>query len=92
MKKLLLVLLVILCSCESNKKEKSKSNHEPKQELNLKVDPYFVAIKTNDVKLAEPVFGDWLYSRKEKGRLLSSLLKQNMLFRLKKKILFICSL
>lgn len=75
MKKLLLVLLVILCSCESNKKEKSKSNHEPKQELNLKVDPYFVAIKTNDIKLAEPVFGDWLYSRKEKGQTFEQFIK-----------------
>lgn len=75
MKKLLLVLLVILCSCESNKKEKSKSNHEPKQELNLKVDPYFVAIKTNDVKLAEPVFGDWLYSRKENGQTFEQFIK-----------------
>ena len=75
MKKLLLVLLVILCSCESNKKEKSKSNHESKQELNLKVDPYFVAIKTNDVKLAEPVFGDWLYSRNEKGQTYEQFIK-----------------
>lgn len=68
MRRLLLLLLAILCSCESNKKEKSNSNLEPKQELNLKLDPYFVAIKTNDVKLGKPVFGDWLYSRNEKGQ------------------------
>ncbi|WP_286964735.1 Zn-dependent protease [Flavobacterium sp. UBA4854] len=68
MRRILLLLLAILCSCESNKKEKSNSNLEPKQELNLKRDPYFVAIKTNDVKLSKPVFGDWLYSRNEKGQ------------------------
>lgn len=68
MRRLLLLLLAILCSCESNKKEKSNSNIEPKQELNLKLDPYFVAIKNNDVKLGKPVFGDWLYSRNEKGQ------------------------
>ncbi len=68
MKKLLLLLLVVLCSCESNKKEKAKSNTESKQELNLKLDPYFVAIKSNDVKLGKPIFGDWLYSHNEKGQ------------------------
>ncbi|WP_343589316.1 Zn-dependent protease [Flavobacterium sp.] len=68
MRRFLLLLLAILCSCESNKKEKSNSNIEPKQELNLKLDPYFVAIKNNDVKLGKPVFGDWLYSRNEKGQ------------------------
>lgn len=75
MKKLLLLLLVILCSCESNKKEKSNSNPEPKQELNLKLDPYFVAIKNNDLKLDKPVFGDWLYSRNEKGQTFEQFIK-----------------
>ncbi|MBO9585760.1 MAG: archaemetzincin family Zn-dependent metalloprotease [Flavobacterium sp.] len=68
MKKLFLLLLVVFCSCESSKKEKAKPNTEPKQELNLKLDPYFVAIKSNDVKLGKPIFGDWLYSRNEKGQ------------------------
>lgn len=31
-------------------------------------DPYFEQIKSNDVKLAAPVYGDWLFSRKEKGQ------------------------
>lgn len=75
MKKLLLLLLIILCSCESNKKEKSNSNPEPKQELNLKLDPYFVAIKNNDVKLGKPVYGDWLYSRNEKGQTFEQFVK-----------------
>jgi len=75
MKNLLLLLLVILCSCESNKKEKSNSNPEPKQELNLKLDPYFVAIKNNDVKLGKPVYGDWLYSRNEKGQTFEQFVK-----------------
>jgi archaemetzincin len=75
MKKLLLLLLVTLCSCESNKKEKSNSNPEPKQELNLKLDPYFVAIKNNDVKLGKPVYGDWLYSRNEKGQTFEQFVK-----------------
>ncbi len=75
MKKLLLLLLVILCSYESNKKEKSNSKPEPKQELNLKLDPYFVAIKNNDVKLGKPVYGDWLYSRNEKGQTFEQFIK-----------------
>ncbi|WP_433836466.1 reprolysin-like metallopeptidase [Flavobacterium anhuiense] len=75
MKKLLLLLLVILCSCESNKKEKSDLKPEPKPELNLKLDPYFVAIKNNDVKLGKPVYGDWLYSRNEKGQTFEQFIK-----------------
>jgi len=75
MKNLLLLLLVILCSCESNKKEKSNSNPEPKQELNLKLAPYFVTIKNNDVKLGKAVYGDWLYSRNEKGQTFEQFVK-----------------
>ncbi|KAF2512717.1 archaemetzincin family Zn-dependent metalloprotease [Flavobacterium zhairuonense] len=60
MKKLFFLVFVILCSCQSNKKENP--------ELNLPEDPYFTKIKANDVKLGEPVFGDWLYSHPEKGQ------------------------
>ncbi|WP_431244575.1 hypothetical protein ACQ9BO_09960 [Flavobacterium sp. P21] len=60
MKKLLFLAFVILCSCQSNKKENP--------ELNLPEDPYFTKIKVNDIKLGEPVFGDWLYSHPEKGQ------------------------
>lgn len=31
-------------------------------------DPYFGHIKKNDIKLPEPVYGDWLFSHKEKGQ------------------------
>ena len=64
MKKLLFLIVVILCSCQSNKKENSGANPE----LNLPPDPYFAEIKVNDVKLRTPVFGDWLYSHPEKGQ------------------------
>jgi archaemetzincin len=68
MRKLLLLVFVILCSCQSNKKENSESISKANPELNLPPDPYFAEIKVNDVKLNEPVFGDWLYSHKEKGQ------------------------
>ncbi|MFH6936473.1 archaemetzincin family Zn-dependent metalloprotease [Flavobacterium sp. FlaQc-30] len=70
MKKLVLLVLVIFCSCHSNKKE--ENNSKSKSQLNaqpiLPPQPYFVDIKVNDVKLEEPVFGDWLFSHKEKGQ------------------------
>jgi archaemetzincin len=68
MKKLILLVLVILCSCQSNKKEKENPDPKIKTLVESKSDPYFVDIKVNDVKLAKPVFGDWLYTRKEKGQ------------------------
>lgn len=68
MKKLILLVLVILCSCQSNKKEKENPDPKIKTLVESKPDPYFVDIKVNDVKLAKPVFGDWLYTRKEKGQ------------------------
>ena len=51
MKKQCLLLLLILVSCTSKKK-----------------DPYFDPIAKNDIALAEPVAGDWLYAHKEKGQ------------------------
>lgn len=75
MKKLLLLVFVILCSCQSNKKEKASSLPEQTLHQILPPEPYFVDIKVNDVKLAEPVFGDWLYSRKEKGQTFEQFVK-----------------
>lgn len=70
MKKLVLLMLVIFCSCHSNKKE--ENNSKSKSQFNaqpiLPPQPYFVDIKVNDIKLEEPVFGDWLFSHKEKGQ------------------------
>lgn len=68
MKKLILLVLVILCSCQSNKKEKENPDPKIRTLVESEPDPYFVDIKVNDVKLAKPVFGDWLYTRKEKGQ------------------------
>lgn len=68
MKKLLFLVFVIFCSCQSNKKENDNPNLKTKTLVESKPDPYFVDIKVNDVKLEEPVFGDWLYTRKEKGQ------------------------
>lgn len=62
MKKILFLVFVMLCSCQSNKKE------NPNPILNLPPDPYFIDIKTNDVKLGKPAFGDRLYSHPEKGQ------------------------
>jgi len=62
MKKLLFLVFVIFCSCQSDKKE------NPKQKPVPAASPYFVDIKDNDVKLLPPKSGDWLYSRKEKGQ------------------------
>lgn len=75
MKKLLLLVFVIFCSCQSNKKEKASSLPEQTLHQILPPEPYFVDIKVNDVKLAEPVFGDWLYSRKEKGQTFEQFVK-----------------
>jgi len=68
MKKLLLLFLLVLCSCHSEKKENSISKPASNPEENVPLQPYFTDIKSNDVKLGEPVFGEWLYSHKEKGQ------------------------
>lgn len=75
MKRLLLLVFVILCSCQSDKKEKESSLPQQTLQQILPPEPYFVDIKVNDVKLAEPVFGDWLYSRKEKGQTFEQFIK-----------------
>ena len=67
MKKLVLLVFVIFCSCHSNKKEENNSKLQLNAQQILPLQPYFAAIKVNDVKLEEPVFGDWLFSHKEKG-------------------------
>lgn len=71
MKKLLFLVFVILCSCQSDKKQNPDFNPIS----DLPPDPYFGDIKVNDVKLGEPVFGDWLYSHKEKGQSFEQFLK-----------------
>lgn len=68
MKKLLLLFLVVLCSCQSDKKENSSPKSQSNPEENSPPQPYFTDIKSNDVKLGEPAFGEWLYAHKEKGQ------------------------
>ncbi|MEN2400933.1 Zn-dependent protease [Flavobacterium sp. MC2016-06] len=51
MRKLSLLFLILLFSCNSKKE-----------------DPYFDAIKNNDVALLPPAPGEWLYEHKEKGQ------------------------
>lgn len=69
MKKIILFLLIIFCSCN---KEKVKETRKETLNNTSKEIPeeasYFKQIKNNDVKLGEPVYGDWLYTRKEKGQ------------------------
>ena len=68
MKKLLVLFLVVLCSCHSEKKESSGLKPQSHPEDNLPAQPYFKDIKINDVKLEKPVFGEWLYSHSERGQ------------------------
>lgn len=75
MKKFLLLILMILFSCQSDKKEKQDLKPHQKPQLDLTLQPYFVDIKDNDVKLEKPDFGDWLYSHKEKGQSFDQFIK-----------------
>ncbi|MNF70987.1 Peptidase family M54 [compost metagenome] len=75
MKKLLLLFLVVLCSCQSDKKENLTPKSQSNPEEILPLQPYFTDIKINDVKLGEPVFGEWLYSHKEKGQSFKQFIK-----------------
>ncbi|MBW1656589.1 Zn-dependent protease [Flavobacterium quisquiliarum] len=68
MKKVLLLVTLIVLSCQSEKKEKLKSKTQSISQSLLPPEPYFVDIKVNDVKLGKPAYGDWLFSRKEKGQ------------------------
>lgn len=65
MKKIILFLLVLFCSC--NKEKTKETQKETPKEIPEEAS-YFKQIKSNDVKLAEPVYGDWLFSHKEKGQ------------------------
>jgi len=75
MKKLFLLFLVIICSCQSDKKEHSSPKLQSDTEENVPLQPYFTAIQINDVKLKEPDFGEWLYSHKEKGQSFKQFIK-----------------
>ncbi|KAF2327374.1 reprolysin-like metallopeptidase [Flavobacterium daemonense] len=75
MNKLVLVLLVIFCSCQSNKKEKTTLDATTIALLESPPQPYFIDIKANDVKLADPVFGEWLYSHNERKQTFEQFLR-----------------
>lgn len=68
MKKFLLLVFVIVLSCQSDKKEKTNSKAESIPQQILPPQPYFLDIKVNDVKLGKPAYGDWLFSHDEKGQ------------------------
>lgn len=68
MKKLLLLVFLVLCSCQSDKKEKTNLKAPSIPQQILPPQPYFVDIKVNDVKLGKPAYGDWLFSHNEKGQ------------------------
>ncbi|AXB56953.1 Zn-dependent protease [Flavobacterium fluviale] len=65
MKKIAIIIFVLLCSCNKEKlKETPKEIRKEIPETAL----YFTQIKSNDVKLGKPGYGDWLSSHKEKGQ------------------------
>lgn len=68
MKKLLFLVFVIFCSCQSNKKENPNPKSKVKTIVASKPEPYFVDIKDNDAKLGKPAYGDWMFFNKEKGQ------------------------
>lgn len=68
MKKFLLLVFFVLCSCQSDKKEKTNLKAPSIPQQILTPQPYFVDIKVNDVKLGKPAYGDWLFSHNEKGQ------------------------
>ncbi|TDX11371.1 archaemetzincin [Flavobacterium sp. S87F.05.LMB.W.Kidney.N] len=65
MKKIAIIVFILLCSCN---KEKLKNTAKEIRKDIPKAALYFTQIKGNDVKLGKPVYGDWLFSRKEKGQ------------------------
>ncbi|MBS7230870.1 Zn-dependent protease [Flavobacterium psychroterrae] len=65
MKKIAILIFVIFCSCS---KEKTKEKIQQTSKEIPEEGPYFKQIKSNDVKIATPVYGDWLFSHKEKGQ------------------------
>jgi archaemetzincin len=68
MKKFLFLVFVILCSCQSDKKEKTNLKTQSIPQKILPPQPYFVDIKVNDIKLGKPAYGDWLFSHNENGQ------------------------
>ncbi|QGK75156.1 archaemetzincin [Flavobacterium sp. SLB02] len=69
MKKIILFLVILFCSCSKEKVKETRKDtlNDTSKEIPVETS-YFKQIKSNDVKLGEPVYGDWLYSRKEKGQ------------------------
>lgn len=65
MKKIAFLFLILFCSC--NKEKPKGTLKEIPKEIPEEAS-YFKQIKANDVKMPEAVYGDWLYSRKEKGQ------------------------
>jgi archaemetzincin len=65
MKKIAIIVFILLCSCN---KEKLKNTAKEIRKDIPKAALYSTQIKGNDVKLGKPVYGDWLFSRKEKGQ------------------------
>jgi archaemetzincin len=69
MRKIAILIFIVFCSCSKEKiKETQKESLTETQKEIPEEASYFKQIKSNDVKLAEPVYGDWLYSHKEKGQ------------------------
>lgn len=65
MRKITMFILILFCSCN---KEKAKETPKESRKKIVQDVAYFNHIKNNDVKLAAPVYGDWLFSRNEKGQ------------------------
>ncbi|WP_337964664.1 Zn-dependent protease [uncultured Flavobacterium sp.] len=74
MKKIAILIFIIFCSCNKEKVKEipRKIPKETPQEA-----PYFKQIKSNDVKLPKPIYGDWLYSRKDKGQTFEQYFRSN---------------
>lgn len=79
MKKLLLLVFVVLFSCQESKKENKSSNSNLELQSdslqNVPPEPYYVDIKRNDVKLEKPVYGEWRFFNKEKGQSFNQFIK-----------------
>lgn len=65
MNRITILIFIIFCSCN---REKDKETPKQTHKKNTIEAPYYKHIKNNDVKMGKPVYGDWLFSRKEKGQ------------------------
>ncbi|PIF33410.1 archaemetzincin [Flavobacterium sp. 9] len=74
MKKIAILIFIIFCSCN---KEKAKETPRKIPKETPAEASYFKKIKSNDVKLPTPVYGDWLHSRKEKGQTFEQYFRSN---------------